>query len=170
WKAFFKIPLYDGNYLSWAVGGNQGGIIKSEQEWHAVELLEPGEKEEGIVKDVALERAQERKGRVVGPDGEPLAGVMARGLSPRNVGGETLKGAEFTVRGINPKAPRQLLFFHKAKNLGFFLKELPGEKDGPLTVKLQPCGAVSGRMVDRDGQPVAGMRVDFAGVRPVGSP
>src|SRR5262249_6635343 len=62
-----------------------------------------------------------------------------------------------------------LLFFHKGRNLGFFLKELPGEKAGPLTVKLQPCGAASGRMVDRDGRPVVGMRLDFAGVVRAGS-
>jgi len=113
-----------------------------------------------LVKDVVLERAQERKGRVIGPDGKPLTGVAVFGLGRNGV----VNGAEFTVRGINPKATRHLLFFHKEKNLGFYLKELPGEKDGPLTVKLQPCGAAFGRMVDRDGKPVAGMRLNFAAV------
>src|SRR5205814_1595446 len=95
--------------MLWAAGNNTFDIVGHDEEpCHALVLLEPGEKEEGLVRDVALERAQERKGRVVGPDGEPLAGAIVFGLSPRELGHETLNGAEFTVRGINPKAPRQL--------------------------------------------------------------
>jgi protocatechuate 3,4-dioxygenase beta subunit len=162
WKAFFKTPIFDGRYLLWALGENLFDNIPSEQQWHTLVLLEPGEKEEGLVKDLVLEKPLERKGQVVGPDGKPLAGTRVSGLSPWSpLDRETLMGSEFIVRGINPKAPRQLLFFHKEKNLGFFLKELSGERDGPLTVKLEPCGEASGRMVDRDGQPVAGMRLDF---------
>src|SRR5262249_31603679 len=40
----------------------------------------------------------------------------------------------------------------------YCLKELPDEKLGPLTIKLQPCGSISGRFVDPDGMPVAGGR------------
>src|SRR5262249_21040798 len=105
----------------------------------------------------ALEAPRELKGRVVGPDGQPLAGATVIGLAGR--GPETLKGAEFIVRGINPRATRQLFFHHKEKNLGFFVKELRGDRTEPLTVKLQPCGSASGRWVDADGQPVAGARV-----------
>src|SRR5262249_8754627 len=73
---------------------------------------------------------------------------------------ETLKRDEFTVQGINPQAPaRRLIFHHKGKNLGCLLKELPDRNSGPLTVKLQPCGSLSGRIVDEDGQPVAGFRL-----------
>jgi hypothetical protein len=170
-KAFFKepvslLPQYQG--MLWALGGNLfDGMPPSA--WNAAVLLEPGEKEQGLVKDLALERPLERKGRVVGPDGKPLAGAMVFGLTPREHGAKTLEGSEFTVRGINPRAPRHLLFFHKEKNLGLFLKELPGEKDGPVTVKLEACGAVTGRMVDRDGQPVAKMHLDFAATAEWGS-
>jgi hypothetical protein len=38
------------------------------------------------------------------------------------------------------------------------LKSLPAEKDDRFTVKLQPCGSASGRLVDSDGKPLAGMR------------
>ena len=72
-------------------------------------------------------------------------------------------GAEFTVRGLNPRAKRQLVFHHKDKNLGFFMKELRGATE-PLTIKLQPCGSVSGRIVDQDGQPAAGFRIHLVGV------
>src|SRR5262249_52162017 len=48
--------------------------------------------------------------------------------------------------------------------LGFFLKGLRGDAGGPLTVKLQPCGSASGRVVDQDGQPVAGLRLRVTGL------
>jgi hypothetical protein len=175
-KAFFKAPIVDDQgeaSLTIAAGTNSfSGIFA--QHYHALVLLEPGEKEEALVKDVALEPPQERKGRVIGPDGQPLTGVTVLGLIPSGLGwngprgpllsdGETLKGADFTVRGINPRANRPLLFYHKDKNLGFFVKELRGDPSEPLTVKLQPCGSASGRVVDQDGQPVAGLRLSVPG-------
>jgi hypothetical protein len=44
-----------------------------------------------------------------------------------------------------------------------YLKDLRGEAPGPLVVKLQPCGSASGRVVDQNGQPVAGLRLGVFG-------
>jgi protocatechuate 3,4-dioxygenase beta subunit len=168
-KDFFKGPLVDDDgedYLTRAAGDNSFGAI-SQRDYNALVLLEPGEKEEALVKDVTLEPPRERKGRVVGPDDRPVTGVTVVGLPPYGLiplGVETLKGAEVTVWGINPKANRPLVFYLKEKNLGFLVKELRGEPSGPLTVKLQPCGSVSGRVVDQDGQPVAGFRLSVSGM------
>jgi hypothetical protein len=163
-KDFFKIPVDNifhplEDFLTADAGGRPGGIYQAD--YHALVPLEPGEKEAALVKDVALERPQERKGRVVGPDGRPLTGVTAFGLV--RMGEETLGGAEFTVRGVNPRANRPLIFYHKDRKLGSFVKEWRGETPGPLTVRLQPCGSASGRVVDADGQPVAGLRIDLIG-------
>jgi hypothetical protein len=164
-KDFFKIPIDNTfhpleDFLTADAGARPDGIYQAD--YHALVLLEPGEKEAVLVKDVALERPQERKGRVVGPDGRPLTGVTAFGLV--RMGEETLKGAEFTVRGVNPRANRPLIFYHKDKNLGSFVKGWRGETPGPLTVQLRPCGSASGRVVDADGQPVAGLRIDLIGM------
>src|SRR5262249_15806976 len=144
----------------WAEGGQFRGLPPVTDDYNAKVLLEPGKKEERLVRDVALERGQERNGRVVGPDGKPLAGVR---LDGRTNHGPTSERGEFTLRRINPKAPQELIFHHKGKNLGFLLKELPDEKAGPLIVKLLPCGSVSGRFVDQDGKPVAGSRFNLHG-------
>jgi RNA polymerase sigma factor (sigma-70 family) len=162
-KDFFKVPLVWNNqedYLVPAVGGNAAGAPLMQDTFNFLVLLDPTEKDKQLVKDIALERPLERKGRVVGPDGETIPGVTVSGLLPRWYVSETLKGAEFTVRGLNPRSKRQLIFHHKGKNLGFCLKNLPEEKLGPLTIKLQPCGSISGRVVDQDGQPVAGVHLD----------
>jgi RNA polymerase sigma factor (sigma-70 family) len=164
-KDFFKTPLVDdndeGGFTWYAGGGSYGGI--SLDSYNAVVLLEPGEKEEALMKDVALERPEKRQGRVVGPDGRPLRGATVIGLDAYRFTAETLEGSEFTVRGVYRKANRPLVFFHKGKNLGFYLKDLRGEAPGPLTVKLQACGSASGRVVDPNGQPVAGLRLHVPG-------
>jgi RNA polymerase sigma factor (sigma-70 family) len=157
-KDFFKTPLvYDDNEnaLPTASGdGGFGGISLSG--FNAVVLLEPGEKEETLVRDAALRRPLERKGRVVDPDGQPIIGVRVYSPVLRN-NAETLKGDEFTLRGINPKANVPLIFYHKEKQLGYYVKDLRGEKAGPLVIKLQTCGSASGRILDPDGRPVAGL-------------
>jgi hypothetical protein len=170
-KEFFKqLPLVWDNeerFMIPAVGGNAAGIPLSQDDYNALVLLEPGEDDKTLVKDIALEHPLERKGRVVGPDGQPIVGVTVSGLLPGwYETTETLKSAEFTVRGLNPKAERELVFQYKGK-LGLFLKKLPDEKLGPLTIKLQPCGSISGRLVDQDGQPVAGVSTKGKGGLPI---
>jgi RNA polymerase sigma factor (sigma-70 family) len=167
-KDFFKTRLVEDReedgFTRYAGGGAYGGI--SLECYNAMVLLEPGEKEGELVRDVVLERPQERTGRVVDPDGRPLSGVTVVGLVshfPRSSRTETLTGDEFTIRDINPKANRPLVFYHKDRNLGFYLKDLRRAAPGPLTVTLQPCGSVSGRVVDQDGQPVAGLRLHVPG-------
>jgi RNA polymerase sigma factor (sigma-70 family) len=170
-KDFFKTTLIETskgseNYLTWGAGAGSQGIIGVDSR-NAVVLLEPGEKEEKLTRDVALERPVERKGRVVGPDDQPLTGVTVyghtRGSGLTRGGVETLKADAFIVQSVNPKGNRPLVFYHKDKNLGFYLKDLRDSPAGPLEIKLQPCGSVSGRIVDPDGQPLAGVFVNIDG-------
>jgi hypothetical protein len=163
-KAFFKAPLVDDKderYLTRAAGGGSYGAI-SQDRYNALVLLEPGAKEKELVSNVALELPLELKGRVFGPDGKPVTGVTVLGLIPHTLkfyDFETLKGADFTVRRINPRARRPLVFYHKDRDLGCYVKELPADLSVPLTVKLQRCGSASGRLLDPDGEPVAGFHL-----------
>ena len=160
---FFSYTLPRGDSETWLnirLGQGVGHPIM-QTDYNALVLLELKEGDKALVKDIALERARERKGRVVGPEGQSIRGVTVTGLSPQQQGRltETLEGTEFTVRGINPRGKRLITFHHKEKNLGYCLKEMPDEKLGPLTIKLQPCGSISGRIVDPDGMSTASGRV-----------
>src|SRR5262249_6139569 len=94
-----------------------------------------------------------------GPDGQPLTGVSVRGLTSM-AGPEVLSIASFTVEGLSPPRPRELSFRHAEKGLGKIVA-VRGDEAEPLTVRLEPLGAVSGRLVDRAGKPVPGVRVSF---------
>lgn len=158
-KEFFKTPLlYDTSEdgLTTAQGDRTFGGI-SPSRCNAVILLEPAEKEKSLVRDVALQKPLERKGQIVDADGQPIRGVRLYSPHPQ-YWAENLKGAEFTVRSINPRSPRALVFYHKEKNLGYYVKDLRREPAGPLTIQLQPCGSASGRILDAEGKPAAGLR------------
>jgi protocatechuate 3,4-dioxygenase beta subunit len=161
-KDFFKAPLF-GNQLTRDIGGF--GTFLPEHN-HALLLLEPDEKGNALVKDVTLEPAKylTMKGRVIGPDGKPLTGVTAQGLTRQRFAETTLPGAEFTVEGLDPRIKRQLIFHHKKKNLGHFFTIPIGKTPEPLIAKLQPCGTASGRLVDSSGEPIDGREVLVGGV------
>ena len=59
-------------------------------------------------------------GRVVDPDGQPVRGARVAGLGfdDREPHYEVLDDAQFTVRGVSPDEPRNLLFLHPQKRLG----------------------------------------------------
>jgi protocatechuate 3,4-dioxygenase beta subunit len=123
-------------------------------------------------RDIALDPGRAVKGTVQGPDGRPLAGVQAAGLSssPRArsadaPGREPLPSADFTVTGLALGQRRTVAFVHFEKDLGKVVR-LGADEKGPLTVRLEPLGGVRGRMVNAAGKPWAGVTIT---VRPGGA-
>ena len=72
-----------------------------------------------------------------------------------------MKSAEFTVYGLDMNEERALAFFHESKRLVGNVK-VRGDAKGPLTVKLEPWGTVSGRLVTEDGKPQAAVLLQIA--------
>jgi RNA polymerase sigma factor (sigma-70 family) len=145
--------------LMTALGPNEMGIMGLSN-LNALYLLNPSEKASGVAQDAAVELGRTLTGRVVGPDGKPVRGVLVYGLGGNAFGSETLAGDTFTVQNLNPRGTRALLFYHEGKQLGRYL-ELQGEQRKPLVVNLEPCGSATGRLLDADGQPLADAVVQF---------
>jgi RNA polymerase sigma factor (sigma-70 family) len=116
-------------------------------------LLNPEEKAESLTRDVALQPARTLRGKTIGPDDQPLRGVKAYYLRPGFLYG-SLAEDTFTVLGLNPQRSHGLLFVHQEKNLAGAV-EVRGEMKEPLIVRLEPCGSITGRLRDEDGQPAA---------------
>jgi RNA polymerase sigma factor (sigma-70 family) len=133
--------------------------LLSQTSYHALALINPEERDKALDRDLVLLPPLARNGTVVGPDGKPFADVTAIGLDDRH-GATTLKSATFTVHNLHPGRARQLVFYHKEKNLGRHL-ELRGDDAEPLKVELEACGSAEGRLVDKGGKPVAGAVVYF---------
>jgi hypothetical protein len=124
-------------------------------EFNTLVEINPAKDAESIVRDVVLDPGKTVTGTIVDPDGKPVKGVDVD-----HVGGvwfheQDLPTADFRIPGIDPKHPRWFFFRHRGQNLGavVFLK---GDEPQPLTVRLQKCGTITGRLVNADGLPRAG--------------
>jgi hypothetical protein len=136
--------------------------------YHALSLIDPDERAESLTLDLTLQPARSLQGTVVGPDGRPLTGVRVVGLTAMPYD-EVLETASFTITGLNARRGRDLTFHHAGKNLGKVLT-VPGDETAPLTIQLDPCGSVTGRMVDRGGSPVPGVAMCFFLLRGASGP
>jgi RNA polymerase sigma factor (sigma-70 family) len=116
--------------------------------------------------DIEFSRGRDVPGKLLGPDGKPVLGATAYGLTfdaallyrdgrEPPLEQQVLKTDGFTALGVYPKEPRTLSFGHKDRKLiGYMV--VNGTEEGPLRVRLEAWGALTGRLVDEQGKPVAG--------------
>jgi hypothetical protein len=125
---------------------------------HAVHSLDvdPANPASAIVR-VQLESSRTMTGTVLGPDGKPLAGARAVGLSFSETP-KALPSATFTMNGPRPGARRLLIFVHEQKKLAA-VHPVSGDSIEPITVRLAPPGSASGRVMKSDTEPGAGFAV-----------
>jgi hypothetical protein len=128
--------------------GGAGGPMPQDR-FQAIVLINPAKEEAAITRDLMVEPTVCVTGTVVAPDDKPLTGVRVQGL-PEPI----LKTDQFVLRGNSPGRPRRLYFYHDTQRLAATLLVKGNEKE-KLTVRLEPWGTVTGRLVGRDGEPLA---------------
>jgi RNA polymerase sigma factor (sigma-70 family) len=130
-------------------------------------VIDTDKTDEPLTFDIELTRGRTLKGTLVGPDAKPITGAAAYGitfdasalrpdtLQQTPLEQQVLKTDAFTALGHYPREQRTLSFGHKdCKLVGYVV--VNGTEDGPLTVRLEAWGALTGRVVDERGRPVAG--------------
>jgi protocatechuate 3,4-dioxygenase beta subunit len=148
-------PNMGERFLNMAVGGGaMSGLVVDN--YNALALINPGEDTRALTVDLVPRRGRTIEGTVLGPDGQPLAGVSVVGLTSHQFHREDLATPRFQVKSLHPRQKRELVFLHKEKGLGLY-KEIRGDEPGPLTVRLERCGSAVGRLLDENAQPVAGL-------------
>lgn len=126
---------------------------------HAYRLLRPTREASTLTVDFGLEPGVRRRGRLLEPNGRPLSGAEAYNLI-LPTWPEVLPGVDFVVEALNPAKPRRLLFWHEsAKLAGTVL--LKGDEPEPVTVTLQPLAELTGRAVQKNGQPLVDYSVEY---------
>jgi RNA polymerase sigma factor (sigma-70 family) len=139
---------------------------------HAYRLIRPGLDTIDLAADFALDRGARRRGRLVDPDGRPLSGVRAIGLAPEHGprSAAPLADSEFIAAALNPARPRRLLFWHDERQLAGTVA-LRGDEPEPVTVRLQPLAALTGRAILKtNGEPLVGYSVEYAAGEGLGWP
>jgi RNA polymerase sigma factor (sigma-70 family) len=128
--------------------------------YHALVEINPAPDADDVTCAVALDPGKTITGTIVGPDGKPVEKVSIEGSwqMPRSYRQENLPTAQFTLPAINPKNPRPFFFHHRDKHLGAGVL-FTGDEPTPVTVRLQKCATLTGRVVDEEGQPRANVNV-----------
>jgi RNA polymerase sigma factor (sigma-70 family) len=91
--------------------------------------------------------------KVVGPDGKPFGGTKVKGMGEVY---DTMpfrqESASFQINALDPSKPRRVVVTHeKLKLIGSAV--LNAKEAGPIIVKLQPWGAIVGRILDDGSHP-----------------
>ncbi|HEV3256266.1 MAG TPA: sigma-70 family RNA polymerase sigma factor [Gemmataceae bacterium] len=117
---------------------------------------------------IPLRRGVVVKGKLTGPDGQPVKGAVL--ISRLTTCAATLWWGEihglpvspdFELRGCDREKPYPVIFFQEQKGWGA-LVHVSGKQAGkPLDVRLRPCGSAKARYVTADGRPVAGRRTSM---------
>jgi RNA polymerase sigma factor (sigma-70 family) len=109
---------------------------------------------------VTLNRGVTVQGKVVGPDGKPVARAvlycktfLPSGYNLNGVNSRPVKDGRFDLPGCDPGQTVQAFFLDARNRLGA-VALLSGKQAGkPVTVKLQRCGTLKVRFVDDRGKP-----------------
>ncbi len=158
-----------------AFGGNNDWLVGAVNQAipldldHAYAVIDPKPGDTEVVRTLEVVRGGSRSGRVVGPDGKPLAGAEVAGLSGVFDGPRGLPGADFTATLVDPARPRYLMARHAAENLA---GAVAIKGDGPIELKLEPAATLTGRLIDADGRPISGARmgVGYKGDKDIAAP
>jgi protocatechuate 3,4-dioxygenase beta subunit len=114
--------------------------------------------------DLALTPGPEPTVKILDSAGRPLAGAVVSGIPPADFAREgwwqAREKAAYPVRGLTEHRIRVLFVHHEGRKLAGTLAVRDGET-GPLVVRLRPWGSVSGRLVDHEGRPRAGVRLSY---------
>ncbi len=130
-------------------------------DFHVLSEINPPEGTQEATFELALDRGETVKGRVLDPQGQPLKGAQIRGLTDWwDSWSKSSPSAEFEVTGLAPGDLRQLAFIHEGRRLAGSVS-LRGKVQGPIEVKLVPWGSLTGRLVDSAGQPRAAVELGW---------
>jgi hypothetical protein len=111
----------------------------------ALARIDPAGGVDSVKRDVTFDPGWTFTGRVLGPEGQPVAGAWGMSIG-------RIKAAEFTVSGYNPRRPQELLFQHEGKGLVGMAR--PPKADGDsMIVQLRRGATVTGRLLDAQGRP-----------------
>jgi protocatechuate 3,4-dioxygenase beta subunit len=127
--------------------------------------IDPEKEAKSPTYEVVLDPGRALTAAITGPDGQLLTGCRLFNAVPNSWGSwskEPLAGCDFTLNHLPLGKPYTLIVLHPEKKLVRLL-ELKGDEKGPLSVKLEPAGTVTGRLLDPDGKPRprTSLTVDF---------
>ncbi len=135
---------------------------------HAFIACDPKPGKEAVEINAVLQRGVSVKGQVIGPDGHAVQDVsmispviLTRSIVPwrhwRSGDQGLVRDGHFTVHGLAPDVTIPVYFLEPKRKLGAtaYLSGKSAE-GGPITIRLEPCGTATQRLLDPSGKPIEG--------------
>ena len=130
--------------------------------YHVVAEINPAHGTATLTRDLVLQTGRSLTITAVGPDGKPLNELQIAGLKDMGYWETPPPDAwAHTVFDLKPGKARTLTFLHVKQRLAGQVI-LRGDETRPQTVTLQPWSVLTGRVINRDGEPVG--ECDLSGV------
>jgi RNA polymerase sigma factor (sigma-70 family) len=125
---------------------------------NACKVLDLKEGGDAVSCDLVVDPGKTLTVKVQDPDGKPLAGAIASGVTVMPLGAVSLRDADCPVYALDLERPRQLILLHQERELAAVVT-LHGDEKAPLAVRLGRTATIQGRLLDQDGQPISGANV-----------
>ena len=97
---------------------------------------------------------------LVGSELEPEENLVLHRAESKVTYRQSVTGSRFMAEQFQPGETRQVLVHAPSKQLGGIL-DIQAELKSPVQMELQPTGSLAGRIVSKDGEPEAGMAIQF---------
>ena len=122
-------------------------------DYHVLTEVNLDPKAESATMDLQVDPGRTIALTLVDPEGQPVGGTRVSGLIDMFSTIEYEQdSATIEVHALVPSKPRRVRITHAGRKLAGSVY-LKGDEIGPLTVRLQPCGIITGRVVDDDRLP-----------------
>jgi RNA polymerase sigma factor (sigma-70 family) len=133
-------------------------------DYHVLAEIDIDPKAESATLDFQVDPGRTVTVTAVDPDGKPIGGTKAKGVTDlfSNAIEYDQESPTFEINALDPAKPRRVIITHAGRKL-IGTAYLKGDEASPVTIHLQPWGALTGRVVDDDGQPLKGLRMLSAG-------
>jgi hypothetical protein len=121
--------------------------------------INPADGTETVVCDLACDHGESVRITVLDPDGKPVSNCSTSVATKER----RMQGIDspFELNNLPLKVEQPLLIEQKDRNLAKFIRfTLEERSPRSLTVKLEPCATVIGRVVDEDGIAINGITVE----------
>lgn len=145
-----RYPRIDSRDVLWNLGVNGWPSAPA----HLAVKIDPREEKPGSLNCgvLTLTPGIIRQGTLTDVAGKPVTGVRVVGLTDKTTP-QKLDGSTFTATGLQPGRERAIVFLHVGKKLGAVVG-VGAAGANAFTVKLQPLGAIKGRLLDSEGKPL----------------
>jgi RNA polymerase sigma factor (sigma-70 family) len=151
-------PVNNGGDRLFTAAGNSVEFLGLEG---VVKVLDFAEGTEKATVNLSVDRGKTLAVRIEDPEGKPLPGAIVSGMTDLWPATFTLKKAECTIYALEGTRQRHVVFYHRERKLSGHVIVRGDEKEA-VTVRLEPVGAVTGRLLDTDGQPISGVEVSLS--------